>query len=91
VSSEYDDLIMLAERRELEAALAKAARERDELKTRLDHAEAERLRHERRMFRRRLVECLPWVGCTPYPNTRHFDEMIACRDLAKDTLDEVPE
>jgi hypothetical protein len=54
-------------------------------------AEVERLRHERRMFRRRIAECLPWVGRTPYPNTRHFDEMIACRDLAKDTLDEVPE
>lgn len=54
-------------------------------------SEVERLRHERRMFRRRLVECLPWVGCTPYPNTSHFNEMIACRDLAKDTLDEVPE
>ena len=29
MSSEYDDLMMLAERRELEAALAKAIRERD--------------------------------------------------------------
>jgi hypothetical protein len=29
MSSEYDDLIMLAERRELESALAKAVRERD--------------------------------------------------------------
>jgi hypothetical protein len=54
-------------------------------------SEVDKLRHERRMFRRRLVECLPWVGCTPYPNTSHFSEMIACRDLAKDTLDEVPE
>jgi DNA repair exonuclease SbcCD ATPase subunit len=54
-------------------------------------SEVDKLRHERRMFRRRIAECLPWVGCTPYPNTRHFDEMIACRDLAKDTLEEVPE
>lgn len=53
--------------------------------------EAAKLRDERRMFRRRLVECLPWVGCTPYPNTPGFSEMIACRDLAKDTLEEVPE
>jgi hypothetical protein len=51
-------------------------------------AEVERLRHERRMFRRRLVECLPWVGVSPF---RRFDEMLATRDLAKDTLDEVPE
>lgn len=54
-------------------------------------AEVERLRDERRMFRRRLVECLPWVGCTPYPNTPGFSEMIACRDLANDTLAEVKE
>ena len=32
MSSEYDDLIMLAERRELESALAKAWRERDEVR-----------------------------------------------------------
>jgi len=54
-------------------------------------SEVDKLRYERRMFRRRIEECLPWVGCTPYPNTSHFNEMIACRDLAKDTLDEVPE
>jgi len=54
-------------------------------------AEVERLRYERAMFRRRIAECLPWVGRVPYPNTDHFNEMIACRDLAKDTLDEVPE
>ena len=35
MSSEYDDLIMLAERRELESALAKAVRERDEARTEL--------------------------------------------------------
>ena len=39
MSSEYDDLIMLAERRELESALAKAVRKRDEAR-----AEVERLR-----------------------------------------------
>jgi uncharacterized protein YqgV (UPF0045/DUF77 family) len=54
-------------------------------------SEVDKLRHERRMFRRRIAECLPWVGCTPYPNTPGFNEMIACRDLAKDTLEEVPE
>jgi hypothetical protein len=35
MSSEYDDLIMLAERRELESALAEAVRERDALKERI--------------------------------------------------------
>jgi hypothetical protein len=54
-------------------------------------AEVERLRYERRMFRRRIAECLPWVGKIPYPNTPGFSEMIACRDLAKDALEEVPE
>jgi len=54
-------------------------------------AEVERLRYERRMFRRRLAECLPWVAFIPYPSTREFSEMIACRDLAMDTLAEVPE
>lgn len=49
------------------------------------------LRDERRQLRRRLVECLPWVGRVPYPNTPGFSEMIACRDLAKDTLEEVKE
>lgn len=53
--------------------------------------EAAKLRAERRQLRRRLVECLPWVGRVPYPNTPGFSEMIACRDLAKDTLEEVPE
>lgn len=53
--------------------------------------ENDQLRYERRMFRRRIAECLPWVGCAPYPNTPGFTEMIACRDLAQDTLDEVPE
>lgn len=53
--------------------------------------EAANLRYERRMFRRRLVECLPWVGKTPFPNTPAFSEMLATLDLAKDTLKEVPE
>ena len=38
MSSEYDDLIMLAERRELESALAKAVRERDEARAALGEA-----------------------------------------------------
>ena len=54
-------------------------------------SEVDKLRHERRQLRRRLVECHPWVGRTPYLNTPGFYEMIACRDLAKDTLDEVKE
>jgi cell division protein FtsB len=54
-------------------------------------AEVDLLRYERRMFRRRIAECLPWVGRVPYPNTPGFNEMIACRDLAERTLEEVPE
>lgn len=67
--------------------------ERDKARAEVERlrAEVDRLRYERRMFRRRIKECLPWVGCTPYPNTPGFSEMIACRDLAKDTLEEVPE
>lgn len=38
MSSEYDDLIMLAERRELESALAKAVRQRDEARHRARRA-----------------------------------------------------
>ena len=37
MSSEYDDLIMLAERRELESALAKAVHERDEARAQRDN------------------------------------------------------
>jgi hypothetical protein len=54
-------------------------------------AEVDLLRYERRMFRRRIAECLPWVGRVPYPNTPGFNEMIACRDLAERTLEEVKE
>jgi hypothetical protein len=53
--------------------------------------EAARLRAERRQLRRRLVECRPWVGVCPFPNQPGFDEMIAVRDLADDTLEEVKE
>jgi len=68
------------------AEVAKVEDQRNALRSEVD-----KLRHERRMFRRRVAECLPWVGCTPYPNTPGFSDMIACRDLAKNTLDEVPE
>lgn len=51
--------------------------------------EVERLRAERRQLRARLVECRPWVGVCPYPNTPGFTEMLAIRDLADDTLEEV--
>jgi hypothetical protein len=47
------------------------------------------MRDERRQLRARLVECRPWVGVVPYPNTPGFSEMIAIRDLADDTLEEV--
>lgn len=61
MSSEYDDLIMLAERRELEAALAKAVRQRDELKARLAHAEADAeqaIHNEAFMERQRIAKWL---------------------------------
>jgi hypothetical protein len=51
--------------------------------------ERDKLRAERRQLRARLVECRPWVGVCPYPNTPRFSEMIAVRDLADDTLEEV--
>ena len=44
---------------------------------------------ERRQLRARLVECRPWVGVCPFPNQPGFDEMLAIRDLADDTLKEV--
>jgi hypothetical protein len=44
---------------------------------------------ERRQLRARLVECRAWAGRCPYPNTPPFDELMAIRDLADDTLEEV--
>jgi len=51
--------------------------------------EIDKLRAERRQLRARLVECRPWVGVCPFPNTAGFSEMLAVRDLADDTLEEV--
>jgi len=48
-------------------------------------------RNDRRQLRRRLVECRVWVGVCPFPNQPGFDEMLAIRDLADDTLAEVKE
>lgn len=53
-------------------------------------AEIERLRDERRQLRRRLVECRPWVGVCPLEPAR-INELCLVRDLADDTLNEVPE
>lgn len=53
-------------------------------------AQFDRLTHERRMFRRRLVECHPWVGVCPLAADR-IQEVCAVRDLADDALKEVPE
>lgn len=47
------------------------------------------LTDERRQLRARLVECRAWAGCCPYPNTPKFDELMAIRALADDTLEEV--
>ncbi len=52
-------------------------------------AEREKLINERRQLRARLVECRPWVGVCPYPNTPGFTEMMAIRGLCDDTLAEV--
>lgn len=52
-------------------------------------AERDKLRAERRQLRARLVECRPWVGVCPFPNTKGFSEMLAIRDIADDTLEEV--
>lgn len=60
------------------------AKERDTLRE-----EIARLRAERRQLRARLVECRPWVGVCPFPNTAGFSEMLAIRDLADDTIAEV--
>jgi chromosome segregation ATPase len=49
----------------------------------------DKLVNERRQLRARLVECRPWVGVCPFPNHPGFSEMIAIRDLADDTLEEV--
>lgn len=51
--------------------------------------EIDKLRAERRQLRARLVECRPWVGVCPFPNTPGFSEMLAIRDLADDTLEDV--
>lgn len=50
----------------------------------------DRLRDERRQLRRRLLECRSWVGVCPLTPAR-INEMCLIRDLADDTLDEVPE
>lgn len=51
--------------------------------------EVAKLRDERRQLRARLVECRPWVGVCPFPNHPGFNDMLAIRDLADDTLEEV--
>lgn len=55
-----------------------------------ERAKGDRLAYERRMFRRRLVECRPWVGVCPLA-ADGIQEMCAVRDLADDALTEVPE
>lgn len=60
--------------------------ERDEARK-----EVQDLKNQRRQLRRRLVECRPWVGVCPWPNTPGFNEMLIISDLADDTLDEVKE
>jgi len=87
----------------LETALYEARDEavkmRDEWKSRATFAEQElseakrvvdRLRAERRQLRRRLLECRSWVGVCPLEPAR-INEMCLIRDLADDTLNEVPD
>jgi hypothetical protein len=59
----------------------KVVEERDALRE-----EVAKLRAERRQLCARLVECRPWVGVCPYPNTPGFTEMMAIRDIVDDTL-----
>ena len=101
MSSEYDDLIMLAERRELESALSKAVSERDEARAQVARREREHealletaqkalacVKAERDELRARLVECLPWVGVRAF-DPEKIPEVRLVRDLADDTLNEV--
>lgn len=77
-----EELALEVER--LRAELSEMRVRRDRLK-----AERDKLIGERRQLRARLVECRPWVGVCPFPNTKGFSEMLAIRDLADDTLEEV--
>lgn len=76
---------------EIEVDYDRALAEVDRLKAEVDRLKAERdkLISERRQLRARLVECRPWVGVCPYPNTPKFDELMAIRALVDDTLEEV--
>lgn len=49
----------------------------------------QRLRDERAVLRARLVDCRPWVGVCPWPGTPTWSEVIAQRELADDTLEEI--
>lgn len=51
--------------------------------------ELDRLQGERDLFRARLVDVMPWVGCCPYPGTQGCTEMFLLKELAQDALDEV--
>ena len=78
---------------ELIAAVESLLSERKDLRDKLITvcSEVDKMRADRRQLRRRLVECRPWVGVCPFPNQPGFDEMLAIRDLADDTLAEVKE
>lgn len=65
MSSEYDDLMLLAERRELEVALARVTKERDVLRDRVDQLEASEANTSEHCARlakllRRLVDAGHW-------------------------------
>ena len=85
--------------RERDEARALAAKVADAWRAKVEEVENERnararevdkLRAERRQLRRRLVECRPWVGVCPLEPAR-INEVCLVRDLADDTLKEVPE
>jgi hypothetical protein len=49
----------------------------------------QRLRGERAVLRARLVGCRSWVGVCPWPGAPAWSEVIAQRELADDTLEEI--
>ncbi len=42
-----------------------------------------------KQLRARLADCRPWVGVCPWPGTPAWSEVIAARELADDTLEEI--
>lgn len=91
----YVDARMLTGRAEYDVSVAKQAEDQqrahaENLTARCELLEEQitLLRDERRQLRKRLEECLPWVGACPLDPTK-IREMHLIKDLAQDTLHEV--